>query len=172
MDSSYKAEWRDVKGFLNNNVKLNMLSGSKFIRTDYEADKLKVVDYYNTQGFRDAEVISDTLVNYDRTSVDVFINVNEGHKYYFRNITWTGNFLYSATTLNKVLDIKKGGNQTLRLETSSGELLYSHDLVMRILGWSSDGSLLVTAVDPDTKTPRLLRISSGGHAGWSGSSSY
>jgi len=65
-----------------------------------------------------------------------------------------------------LLDIKKGGNQTLRLETSSGKLLYSHDLVMRILGWSSDGSLLVTAVDPDTKTPRLLRISSGGHAGW------
>jgi hypothetical protein len=62
-----------------------------------------------------------------------------------------------------LLDNKKGDKQTLRLETSSGKLLYSRDLVMRILGWSSDGSLLVTTVDAPA---RLLRISRDGRAAW------
>jgi len=62
-----------------------------------------------------------------------------------------------------LLDNKKGGMQTLRLETSSGKLLYTRDLVLRILGWSSDSSLLVTTVD----TPaRLLRISREGRPAW------
>ncbi|MGH7759888.1 MAG: hypothetical protein ACREOY_00515 [Candidatus Dormibacteraceae bacterium] len=62
-----------------------------------------------------------------------------------------------------LLDNKKGHKQTLRLETSSGKLLYSRDLVMRILGWSSDGSLLVTTVDAPA---RLLRINRDGRTDW------
>lgn len=108
MDSSYKADWKDVKAFINENIKLNVLASSKFIRSDYEADKLKLIDFMNTQGFRDGDIVKDSLINHDDTSVDLVINLNEGSKYYFRNITWTGNFLYSATTLNKILDIKKG----------------------------------------------------------------
>jgi len=108
MDSSYTMSWTDVKGFINQHVKLNIVSGSKFIKADYEADKLKLIDYFNAQGYRDAEILSDTVVNHDETSIDVIIKLNEGHKYYFRNIYWTGNFLYSAATLNKILDIKKG----------------------------------------------------------------
>ena len=58
-----------------------------------------------------------------------------------------------------LLDNVKGHHQTLQLETESGVVLYSRDYVMRILGWSSDGSLLVTTVD---EPARLLKISADG----------
>ena len=108
MDSSYAVSWQNIWEFINQNVKLNMFNSSKFMKADYEADKLKLVDYFNTQGFRDAEILGDTILNQGGTYIDVNIFLNEGRRYYFRNITWTGNFLYSSATLNKILDIKKG----------------------------------------------------------------
>ena len=107
-DSAHKTSWRQVKEFINQHIKLNFFNGSKFIRTEYEEDKKKVIAFYNTQGFRDVEIASDTIVNYNDSKIDIRLKVNEGRKYYFRNILWTGNYLYSASTLNKVLDIKKG----------------------------------------------------------------
>jgi outer membrane protein insertion porin family len=108
MDSAKKTSWREAGEFLNKNVKLNFFNGSKFLRAEYEEDKKKLLSYYNTQGYRDAEIVSDSIVNYNDSKINVLIKVNEGRKYYFRNIIWTGNYLYTATTLNKVLDIKKG----------------------------------------------------------------
>lgn len=100
--------WRPVKEFLNRHVKLNVFKGSKFIQSEYEDDKQKIIAYYNTQGYRDAEIVSDTVMNYDKRSIDIHFKISEGHKYYFRNIIWTGNYLHSASTLNKILDIQKG----------------------------------------------------------------
>ena len=107
-DSAHKTSWRQVKEFINQHIKLNFFNGSKFIRAEYEEDKKKVIAFYNTQGFRDVEIASDKIVNYNDSKIDIHLKVNEGRKYYFRNILWTGNYLYSASTLNKVLDIKKG----------------------------------------------------------------
>lgn len=107
-DSSYNMSWRQMKEFVNQHVKLNIFSGSKFIASDFEEDKLKMIEYYNSQGYRDAEILSDTVVNYDDRSIDVLFKISEGRKYYFRNITWTGNFVHSSATLNKILDINKG----------------------------------------------------------------
>ncbi|HTH58363.1 MAG TPA: POTRA domain-containing protein [Cyclobacteriaceae bacterium] len=108
LDSSKATSWREVKGFLNDNVKLNFLRGSKYIATEYEEDKRKLVDYMSSQGFRDADVISDSISRHGYSTIDIKLKLNEGRKYYFRNISWTGNFLYTSATLNKVLDIKKG----------------------------------------------------------------
>ena len=107
-DSAQKTSWRSVKEFINKNVKLNFFNGSKFIRAEYEEDKKKLLTYYNTQGYRDVDIVSDTIVNHNDSKVNVRIKISEGRKYYFRNILWTGNYLYTAATLNKVLDIKKG----------------------------------------------------------------
>jgi outer membrane protein insertion porin family len=107
-DSSHSMSWRQIKEFVNEHVKLNVFTGSKFITSDFEEDKLKLIEYYNSQGFRDAEILSDTVINYDERSIDVNFKVSEGRKYYFRNITWTGNYIHSAATLNKILDINKG----------------------------------------------------------------
>jgi outer membrane protein insertion porin family len=107
-DSAKKTSWRQVGEFINKNAKLNFFNGSKFIRAEYEEDKKKLLSYYNTQGYRDVELISDTIVNHNDSKINVRIKLSEGRKYYFRNIIWTGNYLYTAATLNKVLDIKKG----------------------------------------------------------------
>ncbi len=108
LDSSYDVSWLEVKEFVNRNIKLNFFSGSKFIASEYEADKLKMIEYYNTKGYRDAEIISDTLVVFDEKNIDVKFKISEGNQYYFRNIIWSGNYLHSVTTLNKILDIQKG----------------------------------------------------------------
>lgn len=108
VDSSKATSWREVKEFFNDNVKLNFLRGSKYIQSEYEEDKKKLVSYLNSEGFRDADVLSDSISRHGYSTIDLKLKVNEGRKYYFRNITWTGNYLYTAATLNKVLDIKKG----------------------------------------------------------------
>jgi outer membrane protein insertion porin family len=100
--------WRQFKEFFNENVKLNIFNGSKFIKTEYDEDKNKILAYYNSKGFRDAEIVSDSMVNHSDRAIDIKFRVFEGRKYYFRNITWTGNYLHTANTLNKILDIKRG----------------------------------------------------------------
>ncbi|MEJ0031277.1 MAG: POTRA domain-containing protein [Bacteroidota bacterium] len=107
-DTTTDMDWRPFKEFMNRHVKLNVFAGSKFIPSDFEEDKTKLIDFYNSAGFRDAEILSDTVINYDSRSIDIRFKVSEGRKYYFRNIIWTGNYLHSASTLNKILDIKKG----------------------------------------------------------------
>ncbi len=108
IDSSKQTSWREVKAFINNNIKLNFLKGSKYIQAEYEEDKKKLVSYLNSEGFRDADIISDTISRHGYSTIDLKIKLIEGRKYYFRNITWSGNYLYTSATLNKVLDIKKG----------------------------------------------------------------
>jgi outer membrane protein insertion porin family len=120
-DSVNDIGWRGLKEFVNQHVKLNFFNSSKFIAAEFDEDKIKLIEYYNSQGYRDAEIISDTIVNYDARSIDVKFKVSEGRKYYFRNIFWTGNYLHSASTLNKILDIKKGdtyNNELLLKKTS------------------------------------------------------
>lgn len=100
--------WKDVKEFFNDNVKLNIFVSSKFIKAEYDEDKKKLIDFYNSKGYRDAEIISDSIYNFNNNSINIDFKVSEGRKYYFRNITWTGNYVYTSKTLSAVLGIKKG----------------------------------------------------------------
>lgn len=82
----------------------------KFVKQKYEEDKKKLTEYYNSKGYRDFQIISDTvygsLVN--KKFVNIKIKVYEGQKYYFRNIMWAGNYKYDSKYLSQVLGIKKG----------------------------------------------------------------
>lgn len=82
--------------------------GSKFNEQNYEDDKQKLVDYYNNNGFRDAKIKSDTVIDDEDGNVSIKIYLEEGNKYYFRNITFKGNVKFPTETLNRVLNIKKG----------------------------------------------------------------
>lgn len=84
-----------------------LLNSGKFQRSEFEEDKIKLVDFYNSQGYRDAVVVSDTLIR-NGESLALRVKVDEGPKYYFRNITWAGNYLYDDKTLASVLGIKQG----------------------------------------------------------------
>ena len=100
--------WPEVKQFLNDNVKLNVFSTSKFIKADYDEDKKKLIDFYNSKGYRDAEILSDTIFRHSDRTIDIRFKVYEGKPYYFRKITWTGNYVHTTNTLNKILDINTG----------------------------------------------------------------
>lgn len=107
-DSSYQMSWRQAKQFLNDNVKLNLFASSKFLKSEFETDKSKVIEYYNKLGYRDAEILSDTVIKHSKNTIDVKINLFEGRKYYFRDIRWTGNYIHSSKVLDNILNIKKG----------------------------------------------------------------
>jgi outer membrane protein insertion porin family len=83
-------------------------STSKFIEENYEDDKEKIIAEYRKKGFRDARIVSDSVVPVSRKAVDINLVIDEGNRYYFRNISWIGNTKYLARDLNKILGIQKG----------------------------------------------------------------
>jgi outer membrane protein insertion porin family len=107
-DSSRVVTKKELTEFLTDNIKPNVFAGSKFIKSDYDDDKQKIIDYYNTQGYRDAEIVSDTVYAYTDKTINVDFVISEGPKYYFRNIIWTGNYIYTDKQLAAVLAINKG----------------------------------------------------------------
>lgn len=81
---------------------------SKYIEADYTEDLSSLVDKYAESGYRDARVLSDTVVVVDDNSIDVKIKVEEGNKYYFGDIDFVGNTVYTDRQLSQVLGIRKG----------------------------------------------------------------
>ena len=81
---------------------------SKFIPEEYEADKEKLVNVYKERGYRDARIVSDSLIRVDEDDVALRINVEEGNKYYFGDIEFIGNSVYTDRELQRVLGISKG----------------------------------------------------------------
>jgi len=81
---------------------------SKFIRSNYIDDKKNILAKYNQLGFRDARIVSDSVYTNKDGSLSIELWLDEGRKYYFRNITWLGNTKYTSEELSKVLGIKKG----------------------------------------------------------------
>lgn len=81
---------------------------SKFINDEFQEDKYKLIDKYNEKGYRDAKIIKDSVYAYNKKTVNVDLYVEEGKKYFFRNIKWVGNTKYTSEQLSTVLRIKKG----------------------------------------------------------------
>ena len=108
IDTSKVVTKREFKEFLSDNVKLNFLQSSKFIRSDFNDDKDALVAFYNSKGFRDAFVVSDSVSNLNKDFINVDITVDEGNKYYIRDIDWVGNFKYTDAELTEKLGIEKG----------------------------------------------------------------
>lgn len=85
-----------------------LLKAKKFTPERWEEDKKHLIEKYYEHGFRDATILKDSIWNADDKHVNVYVKVDEGKKYYIRNITWVGNTVYSTDFLNSLLDIKKG----------------------------------------------------------------
>ena len=86
----------------------SLFKAKKFTPERWAADKKKLIEKYNELGFRDATILEDTVWNADEKHVDIHIKVDEGKKYYLRNVTWVGNTVYSTDYLNALLGMKKG----------------------------------------------------------------
>ena len=80
---------------------------SKFIEDDYQTDLTSIVDFYKEKGYRDARIISDTVITNDN-SIKLNIDINEGKKYYFGDIKFLGNTVYSDDQLSILLGLFKG----------------------------------------------------------------
>lgn len=112
---------RAIKRTLKNTKEKNffrIFKASRYIEEEYEKDKKALIERYNEMGFRDANIISDTIYRYDDRTVNIEIHLKEGNRFYFRNINWVGNTKYSDKHLSNILGIEKGDvyNQKL-LET-------------------------------------------------------
>jgi len=86
----------------------NLFGSRKFLQDKYDEDKQTLVEKMQDKGYRDAEIVKDSVWKNDDKTVNVKIKVYEGHKYYFGNIKWSGNARYPADLLNKLLRVKKG----------------------------------------------------------------
>jgi outer membrane protein insertion porin family len=90
------------------NYKVKIFKGSKFIEKNYKEDLGKIIAKYNKQGYRDAHIIVDSIYPVSDKDIAIDITIEEGNRYYFRNITWVGNTVYSSALLSSVLGILKG----------------------------------------------------------------
>lgn len=99
------------KAFKNTKQKnpFRIFKASKFIKSKYKEDLISVIDKYKEQGFRDARIISDS-VTYDKEKnlINIKVNLEEGRKYYFGNIRYLGNTVYTDQQLSRVLGVNKG----------------------------------------------------------------
>lgn len=90
------------------NKLLNLFKQKKFVENDYRDDLKRIINKYNEMGYRDAKIVADSVVPFDEKTVDVYITVEEGKKYYINEISWVGNTVYPTAVLNDVLGIKSG----------------------------------------------------------------
>lgn len=124
----YHPKWYTVPGslspvswyyYLEHFVNLNIFKASKFRRKEFEDDKKKLIEFYNSKGYRDARITFDTVyrasyvdgngeLRTDSQNLIVNIKIDEGHRYYFRNIYFNGNTKYPDSILAKIINIHKG----------------------------------------------------------------
>lgn len=111
--NQYMRDWgflslSKTKMLLDPYFRFKLFSGAKFDDKKFEEDKDKVLDYYNSMGYRDAQIVADTQYSTEGGNLNVDLKINEGRRYYFGNIVWKGNAKYSDSLLNVILGINKG----------------------------------------------------------------
>ena len=87
---------------------LEMFSTKKFTTEEYENDKKNIISKYNEFGYRDAVLLADSVVNYNEKKVDIYLSIEEGQKYYLKDIRFVGNTKYATEYLEAVLGMKSG----------------------------------------------------------------
>ena len=121
----------------------NIFKASKFIPKNYAEDKKKIIEKYNEEGYRDALITYDSISPYDEKTINLYIGIEEGHKFYFRNISWLGNTMYSSEQLSHVLGIKQG--DVYNSKVLDEKLLYDPAGVMALY---QDNGYLFSNVQP------------------------
>ncbi|MDD4639682.1 MAG: POTRA domain-containing protein, partial [Bacteroidales bacterium] len=87
---------------------INFFSSKKFNEEEYDNDKKLLIQAYSERGFRDAKILRDSIYYLEDGKLGINFLIEEGKRYYFRNVTWTGNSIFSSDRLNATLRINKG----------------------------------------------------------------
>ena len=98
---------RSMKKTKSNKI-YNIFSSKKFNEKEYPNDKKSLISAFNEAGYRDARLVKDSIYYVEENRLGIDLDTDPGKKYYFRNITWTGNSVYSSETLQGILNIQKG----------------------------------------------------------------
>ena len=122
---------------------LNIFRSKKFVQDEFKNDKDALIAKYNEIGYRDAAIVFDSVAKYDETHVDVYLTVDEGKKYYFRDIKWAGNTVYPSDYLDRVLNVKTGDIYNLKLLNK--RLTEDEDAVSKLY---QDNGYLFFNIDP------------------------
>ena len=104
----FKQISEDAVKYYKENIKINLFKGSKYIESNYEDDLDNIIAKYNKKGYRDATIVKDSVYRLDGENLAIDIWIDEGNKYYFRNIKWVGNKVYNSLFLTTVLGIQPG----------------------------------------------------------------
>lgn len=123
-----------------------LFTASKFDRSLYEEDKKAIIDYYNSQGFRDATIVADSVYLRPNGRLAIQMKIDEGRKYYLRNITWAGNYIYDANQLSSILGIQSG--DVYNKENLSKRLQYDPEKGNDISSLYMDNGYLFFTIDP------------------------
>ncbi len=119
---------------------------SKFVSSDYKDDKNNIIAFYNKNGYRDATIVSDSVVRRIDGNLQIFLTLEEGEQYFYRDITWKGNSKYTSEQLSAVLGIKKG--DVYNPEQLEQQLSFSMD-GRDVSSLYLDDGYLFFAVDPE-----------------------
>lgn len=92
-----------------------IFTSSPFAQSKYAADKRRILQYYQNQGYRDAAIVKDKVAQTRKGLLNLSLQIEEGEKYYIRNIQWVGNYLHTAKELNRILNVKPGSIYSPRL---------------------------------------------------------
>lgn len=106
--------------------KSHLLKKSKYVETDFEDDKDAIIEHYNNLGYRDAQILNDSIWRNEDGQLEMLVTVSEGRQYFFGDIAWKGNTIHSSDQLSRILGIEKGD-------------VYNPELLSTRLTFSIDG---------------------------------
>ncbi len=110
-----KVDEDQLKEYVAEHVNVNFFKSSKYILSEYQNDKKLLISFYQSKGYRDAEIVSDSVYSINNKHLNIDFVVDPGKKYYFGDITWSGNYVYNDETLERVLGIDEGDVYDLEL---------------------------------------------------------
>lgn len=122
---------------------------TKFNETDFDADKELLIDFYNSKGYRNANVVSDSVYAINDKRLGIHINLEEGNKYYIRNVTWVGNSRFDTQDLQRMFAVNKGDvydKKSMHKRLGVGKEQNPDDMSVSSL-YQNDGYLM-SQIDP------------------------
>ena len=134
-----------VEEYFYDNYRPRIFKASKYMEKNYEEDKKHIIEKYNAKGYRDARIVHDSVYTIDDKNLGIDLVIDEGNKYHYRNIAWTGNTKYTSETLNSILGIKPG--DVYNKELLDKNLTYS-ETTLDISSLYMDDGYLFFRVDP------------------------
>lgn len=128
-----------IEEYFFDNYRPRIFKSSKFLEKNFNDDKAKIIAKYNSKGYRDAIIVKDSVYRIDDRNIGIDLVIDEGNRYHYRNIAWTGNTKYSSETLNGILGIKPG--DVYNKELLNANLTYSENTLDISSLYMDDGYL-------------------------------